>query len=107
MSIGSPRLSDMPKSRDVGNPVERSVIKIEEIYQAYREALTELQAMRDQLEPLIDALPDPDDKALMRLRYIQGFSPEVIAESEMFPLARRAVYNHLFHAEQMINTKEV
>lgn len=105
VSIGSPRITDMPRSRDVGNPVERAVIKVEQVYDAYRETLQELQAMREELGPLIDELPDPDDKAIMRLRYMQGYSPEIIADSNLFPLGRRAVYNHLVHAEQVINCR--
>lgn len=92
----------MPKARTVSSTVERNVIKIEQIYEAYREAVDELDAMRRELKPLIDALDDPDDRAIMRLRYMDGYSPEVIADSNLFPLSKRAVYNHLRHAERSI-----
>ena len=34
--IGSPIITDMPRSRDVGDPVARAVIKADNMYRAYQ-----------------------------------------------------------------------
>ena len=53
--------------------------------------------MRFELDPLISKLERGDDRAIMRLRYIKGFSPEYIAEA--IGRTGRYVYYHISQAE--------
>lgn len=54
--------------------------------------------MRQELQPMIDALEDPTAKALMRLRYMDGFTPGVIEKSSLFNMSRRGIYYKLREA---------
>ena len=67
---------------------------------AYREILDELQRMRDALDPLIDTLDNADDRAVMRLRYIKGYSPEDIADA--IYRTNRSIYYYLARAEKQL-----
>ena len=66
--------------------VADGAIQIDEVKRAYRETLGELEQMKRELDPLIDELENPDDRAVMRLRYIECYSPEDIAEGGETPL---------------------
>lgn len=99
----SVQLSDMPKGGSIaGDKLARDVINIMQLKQAYQETLDELDSMKAELQPYIDNLSDPEEKAVMRLRYLYEHSPEVIADSELVPLARRSVYNYLRRGETKI-----
>ena len=74
-------ITGMPHGGGGHDQVADGAINITEIKAAYREVLGELERMRNELDPLIDDLDNPDDRAVMRLRYIKGVSPEDIAEA--------------------------
>ena len=86
------------------NRQEDAVIRLAIARDAYREALDELEAMREQLSPMIDRLEDPDEKAAMRMRYLHGLSPEEIAET--IHRTDRSVYIYLSRAERKITRME-
>jgi len=93
-------LTGMPRGGSGKDRVAEGAIQISEIKAAYKEILEELQTMRDTLDPLIDTLDNPDDRAVMRLRYIKGFSPEDIAEA--INRTDRSIYYYLSRAEDQI-----
>lgn len=93
-------LTGMPRGGSGRNQVEEGAIKLAELKEAYAETLGELHYMRIELEPLISELDNTDDRAVMRLRYIQGFSPEDIAES--IHRTDRSIYYYLSRAENEI-----
>ena len=90
-------LTGMPRGSGTSSQVEDGAIKISEVNDAYREVFDELVAMQKELDPLIDSLERADDRAVMRLRYIKGYSPEDIAEA--IHRTDRAIYYYLSRAE--------
>jgi len=93
----------MPHGGGGHDQVADGAINILEIKAAYREVLDELERMRNELDPLINALENPDDRAVMRLRYINGFSPEDIAEA--IHRTDRSIYYYLSRAEDQLVRK--
>ena len=93
-------LTGMPHGGGGHDQVADGVIKIDEIKQAYKETLGELKDMQHELDPLIDNLDNPDDRAVMRLRYIECYSPEDIAEA--IHRTDRSVYYYLSRAEDQL-----
>ena len=94
------RLTGMPRGGKQSNQVEEGAIKISELKEAYGEILSELRMMQQELDPLISSLDNPDDRAVMRLRYIKGFSPEDIAEA--IHRTPRSIYYYLARAEDQL-----
>ena len=96
-------ITGMPHGGGGHDQVADGAINITEIKAAYREVLGELERMRNELDPLIDDLDNPDDRAVMRLRYIKGFSPEDIAEA--IHRTDRSIYYYLSRAEDQLARK--
>ena len=93
-------ITGMPRGSDNHSKVEDGAIKISALKDAYAEVIDELNVMREELSPLIDTLEDPDDRAVMRLRYIKGFRPEEFAH-ERYRTAR-SIYYYLKRAEDSL-----
>ena len=93
-------MTGMPRGSDNHSRVEDGVIKITDVTDAYREVVTELEAMRSELDPLISTLENADDRDVMRLRYIKGFSSEDIAEA--IHRTDRSIYYYLSRAEDQL-----
>ena len=96
-------ISGMPKATDQHSKVEDGAIKIAALNDAYAEVIDELNAMRNELDPLIATLDNADERAAMRLRYIKGYKPEDIA-SDRFRTAR-SIYYYLKRAEDTLIRK--
>lgn len=96
-------ITGMPHGGGGHDQVADGAINILEIKAAYREVLDDLERMRNELDPLINALENPDDRAVMRLRYINGFSPEDIAEA--IHRTDRSIYCYLSRAEDQLVRK--
>lgn len=96
-------ITGMPHGGGGHDQVADGAINILEIKAAYREVLDDLERMRNELDPLINALENPDDRAVMRLRYINGFSPEDIAEA--IHRTDRSIYYYLSRAEDQLVRK--
>ena len=96
-------LTGMPRGGGNHDQVQDGAIKLTELKEAYSEVLNELEEMRKTLDPLINDLENPDDRAVMRLRYIKGFSPEDIADA--ICKTDRSVYYYLSRAEDQIARK--
>ena len=96
----SPVLSGMPHGSNVSSKVESGAVAMVEIYEAYREMLESLGSMRQELNELISSLDNDDDIAIMRYRYIFGYSPKMIPNK--VKLSLRSVFYHLSHAEKTL-----
>ena len=96
-------LTGMPHGGGTHDQVSDGAIKVDAVKQAYREVLGELEQMQKELDPLIDHLDNPDDRAVMRLRYIECYSPEDIAEA--IHRTDRSVYYYLSRAEDRLTRK--
>lgn len=94
------QLTGMPRGSGNHSQVEAGAIELSEVEDAYREVITELQAMRTELEGMLQSLDNPDDIGIMRLRYITGRNPEEIYEE--VNLSRRAMFYHLSGAERKL-----
>ena len=95
-------MTGMPRGGAAHNQVEEGAIKLAELKDVYGEVITELENMRTELEPLISTLENADSRAVMRLRYIKGFSPEDIAEA--IHRTDRSIYYYLSSAENELVT---
>ena len=96
-------ITGMPRGSDNHSKVEDGAIRMSDLKDAYREAAEELEAMKEALDPLISDLDNADDRAVMRLRYIKGFSPEDIAEA--IHRTDRSIYYYLSRAEDQLVRK--
>lgn len=96
-------LTGMPRASGNHSQVEDGAIQLADLQEAYAEVLSDLHDMRAVLDPLIDELENADDRAVMRLRYIKGFSPEDIAEA--IHRSDRSIYYYLSRAENEICRK--
>lgn len=90
-------LTGMPRGSDNHSKVEDGAIRLTDLTDAYKETLDELDRMRGELEPLLCDLSNPDDRAVMRLRYLKGCSPEDIADA--IHRTDRSIYYYLSRAE--------
>jgi len=96
-------LTGMPRGGAQHDQVQDGARAIAEVKAAYHEVLAEIERMREELDPLITTLPNPDDRAVLRLRYINGFSPEDIAEA--IHRTDRAIYYYLSRAEDQLTRR--
>ena len=72
-------VSRIPKDRRNHSQIEESVIEIVDMENECRELETRLKEMQDILDSLIGGLDNPNDRVLLRLRYMKCFRPEDIA----------------------------
>ena len=94
-------LTGMPRGESgTQSQVETGAIELAEVEEAYREVLSELEAMRKELDEMLPALKDADDIGIIRLRYIAGHNPEEIPD--LVNLSRRAMFYHLSGAEKKL-----
>lgn len=93
-------LTGMPRGSGNNSQVEAGAIELSEVGIAYREVFEELQTMRTELDPLLGELENPDDIAVLRLRYMDGYRPSEIPDAIF--LSERAVYYHLCSAERQL-----
>ena len=66
-------------ARDRNDPVQRGVELIEEARESYRAIQRELEALRLEARPLIDGLPDPLERQIATMRYLEGLTVRQIA----------------------------
>ena len=90
----------LPHATDNHSQVETGAIELSEVEDAYHEILEELKTMREELKPLIQTLDNPDDIAVMRLRYIDGYDLCLIPLA--IGLKERAMFYHLSSAERKL-----
>ena len=93
-------ITGMPRGGSQRDQVQDGAIRIAELKEAYAEIIRELEQMRSELDTLISQMVNADDRAVMRLRYIKGWSPEDIAEA--IHRTDRSVYYYLSRAEDVL-----
>lgn len=91
-------LTGMPRGANNHSQVEDGAIDLAELKAAYADALHELQQMKDELSPLLKSLDNPDEIAIMQLRYIDGHSPAEMEKA--VPMSARSMFYHLKAAER-------
>ena len=89
-----------PKRRWHISHIEESAVRMCDLDAAYAEVTERLGEMRKELAPLIWSLENANDRAVMRLRYIQGYKPEDI--SDAIYLTERMIYYILSRAERQL-----
>lgn len=100
-------ISDMPHGGgSAGDRMESDVIDLDEMQQAYEEAIAELKAMRAELRPYIARLDNAKEKGVMRLRYLYGYSPDDIAKDANINMPKTTVCRCLDIAECKIKKME-
>lgn len=90
-------ITGMPRAGGGKNREEEARILLIDAKDSYREALKELEQMREELEPKLLMLND-EERGVMRLRYIYGYNPEIIAK--VIYAHPRTVYRRLKSAER-------
>lgn len=93
-------LSGMPGGGMVSSPVERGVEELEAARAKYNATKAELQAARDELSPLIEAMESPLQRNVMRMRYMDGHSVREIAYLLLY--SEQHVFRVLDQAEKKI-----
>ena len=83
----------MPHSKQVRSLVEIGAVQLADLEAAHGDLLEQLAQLRQELSVMVDALPDPDQRAVMRLRYEKGYKPKQIAAG--IGVCCRSVFNHM------------
>lgn len=100
-TVRSPNMDGMPHGTGNHSAVEDAAVIHEQVMEAYREAAYELDDMRAQLVPVIPMLEDEQQRAIMRMRYLNDTSIAVIAEVHHY--SERHVWRLLDEAEGAVN----
>ena len=93
-------ITGMPRGTDNHSKVEDGAVRIADIVAAYSEVMGELESMRTELDPMISSLDNADDRAAMRLRYINGYSADDIGDA--INRTERSIYYYLRRAEDQL-----
>ncbi len=96
-------IDGIPRASRHTSLVESGAVKVVDLEEAYCETVQKVQAMRRELSEMIGALPDIDDRAIMRLRYIKGYTPERIAEATY--RTERNVFYRIKQSKQQLAEK--
>ena len=72
-------IDGMPHSKKARSIVENGAVNLVILKEQQAAALDKVQEMRTELSEMITTLPDIDQRAIMRLRYLNGHKPEHIA----------------------------
>jgi len=94
------QLTGMPRGSGNHSQTEEGAIELAEVTEAYREVFESLNAQRAELQQLLPALDNPDDIAIMRLRYMDGYNVQDIPY--LIHLSERAMFYHLASAEKKL-----
>ena len=88
-TIRSPRMDGMPRTGSVSG-LELQVAMIERIRKKAEKEREKVLKMLDQIEDMIESLEDPEQKTVIKLRYVYGYTwSEIAISTEM---AERTVY---------------
>lgn len=66
----------------------------------YQEIVDELDRMADELRPMVEGLTDPDERTAMRLRYLERYRVEAIANGMAY--CERHTFRILKRAEEKV-----
>ena len=96
-------IDGIPRAGRRSSLVEIGAVKAADLEEAYEETVQKVQAMRSELAVMIESLPNIDDRAIMRLRYIKGYTPERIAEGVF--RSERSVFYRIQKAKEQLAEK--
>ena len=97
-------LTGMPRGSASDDRMADNVILLDLAKQARDQIATELEDMRKQLGPMIEALDVPLQKSAMRLRYMEGRSVREIAYSLNY--SEQHIFRILQQAERKFESRE-
>lgn len=101
-TVRSPRMDGMPRTGSISG-LEMQVAMIERIRKKAEKEREKVLKMCDQIMDLIDALEDPEQKTVIKLHYVYGYSwAEVAISAEM---AERTVY--YVHGKALANLRRI
>lgn len=97
-------LTGMPRSGGMGNQVEDGAELLDTAKAAYKAIQDELEAMRDELAPVIAGLEKPLERTVMHMRYIEGRSVREIAYGIAY--SEPHIFEVLRHVERKLRTDD-
>ena len=101
-TIRSPRMDGMPRTGSVSG-LELQVAMIERIRKKAEKERDRVLKMLDQIEDMIESLEDPEQKTVIKLRYVYGYTwSEIAISTEM---AERTVY--YVHGKALANLRKL
>ena len=98
-SLGTVKITGMPKRYGISNPTSETAARIAEITGELDSKLREYILLRSEIETAIGNLAEPRDRELMRRRYIEGQSWEEIAVAMSYSI------NHIWRIHGYILQK--
>lgn len=100
ISAKSPRLDGMPKVPADGDLAD-TVAKIERIKQKAEAARQKALDLAEEIQDVIEAVPDMEEQRLLRLRYINGMKWEEVADAMGYSV------QHIFrlHGDALISAE--
>ena len=75
----SARYDGMPHSKNTQSKVETGAVIAADLQTKHAELLAQLDEMKTELEEMFSTIDAADRRAVMRLRYLNGYKPEQIA----------------------------
>ncbi len=78
-ALKSPGMSGMPRGSDRGDNLERMAIRVIASKERAEKARAKVLKEMDEIEAMIESLEDNEQKAVLRLRYIKGYTWEEVA----------------------------
>ena len=101
-TIRSPRMDGMPRTGSVSG-LELQVAMIDRIRRKAEKERDRVLKMLDQIEDMIESLEDPEQKTVIKLRYVYGYTwSEIAISTEM---AERTVY--YVHGKALSNLRKL
>ena len=93
----------MPHAKGKKSLVEEGAVTIADLKEVYNDTLTALETMREELSEMIETLPNFDERIIMKLKYIKGYTFEAISES--IHMSHRNMFYHLKHAKTELSER--
>ena len=98
-----PQLTGMPSAQGVSDKVFKAVSRYLEASEKYANKVDELTNELYYIEACIDHLSDPNERTLLRLRYISGMKWENICVEMGYEWAQ----THRIHADALIHILQI
>lgn len=101
-TIRSPRMDGMPRTGSISG-LELQVAMIDRIRRKAEKERDRVLKMLDKIEDMIESLEDPEQKTVIKLRYVYGYTwSEIAISTEM---AERTVY--YVHGKALANLRKL
>lgn len=101
-TIRSPRMDGMPRTGSISG-LDLQVAMIDRIRRKAEKERDRVLKMLDQIEDMIESLEDPEQKTVIKLRYVYGYTwSEIAISTEM---AERTVY--YVHGKALANLRKL